>query len=142
MINCARGGIVDEAALLEAIETGKVAGAALDVFEEEPPSDRALVDHPAVVVTPHLGASTHEAQVNVALTAAQLVVDYLQHGKLHTPVNAVFLEPDMRERLDPYGELGRRLGRLQAQFLDGYPERIVVKSVSSTHLTLPTPPYV
>ncbi|MAM46200.1 MAG: phosphoglycerate dehydrogenase [Planctomycetes bacterium] len=127
VINCARGGIVDEAALLEAIENGKVAGAALDVFEEEPPSDRALVDHPAVVATPHLGASTREAQVNVALSAAQLVVDYLLHGKLHSPVNAIFLEPDMRERLEPYGELGRRLGRLQAQFLEGNPERIIVK---------------
>ncbi len=127
VINCARGGIVDEAALLEAIENGKVAGAALDVFEEEPPSDRALVDHPAVVATPHLGASTREAQVNVALSAAQLVVDYLQHGRLHSPVNTVFLEPDMRERLEPYGELGRRLGRLQAQFLEGNPERIIVK---------------
>ncbi len=127
LINCARGGIVDEAALLEAIETGQVAGAALDVFEQEPPVDRALVDHPAVVVTPHLGASTREAQVNVARSAAQLVVDYLENGKLHSPVNAVFLEPDMRERLDPYGELGRRLGRLQAQFLEGNPEHILVQ---------------
>ncbi len=127
VINCARGGIVDEAALLEAIESGRVAGAALDVFEEEPPTNRELVDHPAVVVTPHLGASTREAQVNVAVSAAQLVVDYLLHGKLHSPVNAVFLEPDLRERLDPYGELGRRLGRLHAQFLEGNPKRIIVK---------------
>ena len=127
LINCARGGIVDETALLAAIEAGNVAGAALDVFEEEPPSNRALVDHPSVVVTPHLGASTHEAQVNVARSAAQFVVDYLENGKLHSPVNAVFLEPDMRERLEPYGELGRRLGKLHAQLLDGNPQRIIVK---------------
>ncbi len=127
IVNCARGGIVDEDALLAALEDGRVAGAALDVYNEEPPENRALVEHAKVVCTPHLGASTREAQVNVAVAGARLVVDYFQTGKLHHPVNAVSLEPDLLEKAEPYGELARRLGQLHAQLLDGNPERVVVK---------------
>ncbi|MBN1441065.1 MAG: phosphoglycerate dehydrogenase [Planctomycetes bacterium] len=127
LINCARGGIVDEDALIEALDSGRLAGAAVDVFSSEPPTDRRLVEHPKVVVTPHLGASTREAQENVALAAAHLVVDYLLHGKLHTPVNAVILDPEVREKLEPYGQLAYHLGQIHAQLLEGQPERIVIK---------------
>ena len=132
IVNCARGGIVDESALLAAIENGTVAGAAVDVFEVEPPEDRALIDHPAVVCTPHLGASTREAQENVALAASRMIVDYLRHRKLHAPVNTVVLDPDLRARVEPYGELARRLGRVHAQLLEGQPQRIVVKFFGDT----------
>ncbi|HOS98529.1 MAG TPA: hydroxyacid dehydrogenase, partial [Deltaproteobacteria bacterium] len=80
LINCARGGIVDEQALLEALDSGKVDGAAIDVFEKEPPEDWTLAKHPKVVATPHLGASTLEAQENVALAIAEQIVDYLARG--------------------------------------------------------------
>lgn len=127
LVNCARGGIVDEVALLKALEKGTVSGAALDVFEEEPPGLTDLIRHPAVITTPHLGASTREAQQNVALGAAELVVDYFVHRKLHSAVNAVHLDPDLRDDVQPYRELSVKLGRLQAQLLEDNPERVVVK---------------
>ena len=127
LVNCARGGIVDEEALLAALESGTVAQAALDVYSEEPPGPTPLVMHPAVVVTPHLGASTTEAQETVAMTGAQQVVDYLLHRKLHSPVNAANLDPTLAEEMGPYHELAVRLGRAHAQLLQGNPERVVVK---------------
>jgi D-3-phosphoglycerate dehydrogenase len=127
VINCARGGIVDETALLEAIGSGIVAGAALDVFDVEPPTRRDVVDHPKIIVTPHLGASTHEAQENVAVDAARQVADFFTSGKLHSPVNAVSLDPALRDGVEPYARLAYSLGRLHAQLLEGNPERVVVK---------------
>jgi D-3-phosphoglycerate dehydrogenase len=127
IINCARGGIVDEGALLHALEDKRVAGAALDVFVEEPPGLTPLVAHPRVIVTPHLGASTREAQENVAISAAHQAIDYLLHRKLHSPVNVIMLDPELREGMDPYRELALKLGRLQAQLLEGNPVRIVLK---------------
>src|SRR5690606_32265783 len=88
VINCARGGIINEAALAEAIQGGHIAGAAIDVFvEEPPPADHPLLKLPQVVVTPHLGASTVEAQVSVATEAAQLISDYLLRGAVGFAVN-------------------------------------------------------
>lgn len=127
VVNCARGGIIDEEALCEALDEGRVAGAAIDVFATEPPGLTRLVAHPKVIVTPHLGASTREAQENVAVGAAHQVVDFLLHKKLHSPVNAVLPEADVREGVQPYRELGLRLGRVQAQLAEGNPSRIVVK---------------
>ncbi len=127
IINCARGGIVDEAALLRALEGGQVAAAAIDVFVEEPPGATELVRHPNVVVTPHLGASTREAQQNVALAASEMVVDFLTERRLHSPVNAIQLDPDIRDEVQPYRELALRLGRIQAQLLESNPVQIDVK---------------
>ena len=127
LVNCARGGVVDEAALLEAIEKGFVAGAAVDVFEKEPPGLTPLVEHPKVIVTPHLGASTREAQENVAIAAAAQIVDYFRTGKLTNPVNAVSIPPEVQDRFMPYRELIHRLGILQAQLLEGNPARVAVR---------------
>lgn len=87
LINCARGGIIEESALLEALETGHVAGAALDVFEVEPPINSSLVDHPAVITTPHLGASTKEAQLRVAQQIAQEILRFAKGEDLTTALN-------------------------------------------------------
>ncbi len=87
-INCGRGGIVDEDALFEALENGTVAGAALDVFASEPPGEHRLLTLPNVIATPHLGASTQEAQDNVAIAAAEQVADYLTKGELRNALNA------------------------------------------------------
>ena len=87
VINCARGGIVDETDLADAIESGHIAGAALDVFTQEPPVDRRLVDMPQVLTTPHLGASTDEAQEGVAVEAAEIITDYLVNNEIRFAIN-------------------------------------------------------
>ena len=116
LINCARGGLIDEAALLEALNSGKVAGAAIDVFDPEPPpADHPLVKHPLVVVTPHLGASTEEAQVAVAVEAANLLIDFFGRGQVRFAVNMPSLSGAELEDLKMYLDLGRRLGMLHAQ---------------------------
>ncbi len=129
IVNCARGGIVDEAALADAIREGHVAGAAIDVFEQEPPP----VDHPfraleQVIATPHLGASTAEAQVNVAVAIAQQVGDFLTTGTIHGAVNAPSLSPEVLQVLRPYLRLGEKLGALAAQLDDGAPQEIAVQA--------------
>ncbi|HUT34771.1 MAG TPA: phosphoglycerate dehydrogenase [Planctomycetota bacterium] len=126
VINCARGGIVDEAALAEAIRSGKVAGAALDVFETEPPTSRELVDLPHVLCTPHLGASTEEAQVSVAIEAAEIITDALLHGRIRNAVNMPAVDPKEAEALAPYAALARCLGRLEIQRLRRLPARVSI----------------
>ena len=116
IVNCARGGIVDEEALAEGIRSGRVAGAALDVFETEPPpEDHPLLQLPEVVVTPHLGASTGEAQVNVAVAIAEQVSAYLQRGAITAAINMPALTPEQREALGPYLTLGEKIGSFAAQ---------------------------
>ena len=116
IINCARGGIVDEQALEQGLASGKVAGAALDVFIEEPPAaDHPLLKHPSVVVTPHLGASTGEAQTNVAVAIAEQVSDFLCRGAITAAVNMPPLTPEQREHLGPFLDLGEKLGALVSQ---------------------------
>lgn len=117
VINCARGGIVDEKALIEALDSGKVAGAAIDVFEKEPPEDWSLAKHPKVICTPHLGASTHEAQENVALAIAEQIVDYLKNGVIRNAVNAPSVAPDMMPKVKPYIELSEKMGRFMGQII-------------------------
>jgi D-3-phosphoglycerate dehydrogenase len=116
VINCARGGLIDEPALAEALSSGKVAGAAVDVFDPEPPpADNPLVGHSQVLVTPHLGASTEEAQVSVAVEAARLLADFFQRGQIRFAVNMPTLDRAELEDLRLYIDLGRRLGMLHAQ---------------------------
>ena len=116
IINCARGGLIDEAALAEALNSGKVAGAAIDVFEPEPPpADHPLVGHPLVVVTPHLGASTEEAQVSVAVEAARLLSDFLTRGQVRFAVNMPALDKAELEDVRLYLNLAWRLGMLHSQ---------------------------
>jgi len=119
IINCARGGLVDEAALLEALNSGIVAGAALDVFEKEPPAaDNPLLALDQVIVTPHLGASTTEAQEGVAFTVAEQMRDYLLSGALKGAVNVPALGTKELSTLQPYIALAENLGRFQAQLVD------------------------
>lgn len=114
ILNVARGGIVDEVALLAALESGQVGGAALDVFEEEPPTSRALLQHPRVLATPHLGASTEEAQAAVARLIAGQVARFLVHGAVENAVNLTGLGAEERVQLAPWMQLARRLGTIAA----------------------------
>lgn len=115
VINCARGGVIDEDALLESLESGKVAAAALDVYSVSPPGDHPLVMHPRVTATPHLGASTDEAQINVAVSVAQQIVDYLERGVVRNAVNVPGIAASLAAKVGPYLDLSRRL----AQFIGG-----------------------
>ena len=116
LINCARGGLIDEAALLEALNSGKVAGAAIDAFDPEPPpADHPLVVHPKTLVTPHLGASTEEAQISVAVEAARLLVDFFERGQIKFSVNMPSLDRAELAEIGPYLDLGRRMGMLHSQ---------------------------
>ncbi|MEJ2254828.1 MAG: phosphoglycerate dehydrogenase [Nitrospirota bacterium] len=121
IINCARGGIVNEGDLAEALESGRVAGAALDVFEEEPaPEDSPLLRlEDNVVLTPHLGASTDEAQENVAVAVAEQIVDYLQAGTIRNAVNFPSVPADQVPHLRPYLKLAEGLGSFAAQLIEG-----------------------
>ena len=120
IINCARGGLIDEQALYEAITSGKIGGAALDVFEEEPPpADHPLLKLEEVIATPHLGASTMEAQEGVAVTVAEQMRDYLLTGALRGAVNIPALGIKELAVLEPYLSLAQSLGRFQAQLANG-----------------------
>jgi D-3-phosphoglycerate dehydrogenase len=128
IINCARGGIVDEEALATAIRDGKVAGAALDVFAQEPPPpDLQLLGLEQVICTPHLGAATDEAQVNVAIAIAQQVVNYLSRGVIQDAVNVPSISPELLEVLGPYLTLCEKLGALQAQLLKAAPYEVNIE---------------
>ena len=116
LINCARGGIYDEAALVEGLKSGKIAGVALDVFATEPCTDSPLFGMPGVLATPHLGASTDEAQAQVAVEGVGLLVDFLTTGTIRHAVNMTPLDAETLAELRGYLEVGYRLGLLLAQF--------------------------
>src|SRR4029077_13020517 len=116
----ARGGIVNEEALADALRAGHLSGAALDVFvQEPPPADHPLLKLPNVVTTPHLGASTTEAQETVALEAAQLLIDYLTKGVVQYAVNMAAVDRAELDEVKLYVDMARRLGLLQAQMSHG-----------------------
>ncbi len=120
IINCARGGICDEEALYNAIMGGKVAGAALDVFEHEPPLDSPLLDLDSVLTTPHLAASTEQAQINVAVEIAHQVLNALRGLPVRNAVNMPPLDPGDAEKLLPYVELAEKVGSFQGQLVEGH----------------------
>jgi D-3-phosphoglycerate dehydrogenase / 2-oxoglutarate reductase len=115
IINCARGGLIDEAALKEALDSGQVAGAALDVFLEEPATASPLFGTPNFISTPHLGASTSEAQVNVAIQVAEQMADYLMTGAVTNALNVPSVSAEDAPRLRPYMALAEKLGSLVGQ---------------------------
>lgn len=120
VLNVARGGIIDEKALAEALANGTIAGAGVDVFSVEPiAADNPLAKAPNIILTPHLGASTLEAQENVAIEAAQLIKDFLLNGQVANAVNMAAVNPAELAEVRPYVDLARRLGLLQAQVAQG-----------------------
>jgi len=119
IINCARGGIVNEKELYTAIKQGKVAGAALDVFEKEPPGEHPLLSLDEVIATPHLGASTLQAQAKVAEAIACQVKDYLEKGIIKNAVNVPSVKTDILEQVKPYLFLAEKMGSFQAQITSG-----------------------
>lgn len=127
IVNTARGAVIDENALLEALDSGKVAGVALDVYSKEPPGDLPVIKHERVVTTPHMGASTQEAQANVATAAVEQLVLFFRSGQIRNAVNAISLDPQVLEGIEPYRELSIRLGSFQGQFLDGNPSRFAAQ---------------
>jgi D-3-phosphoglycerate dehydrogenase len=127
IVNCARGGIIDEAALESALRSGHVAGAAIDVFVTEPPGDHPLLKLPNVIATPHLGASTAEAQVEVAVEAARLMVDFLTTGRVGFAVNMASVDRAELNELRQYLDMAHRLGMLHAQMDRGAVRRVVLR---------------
>jgi D-3-phosphoglycerate dehydrogenase len=121
LINCARGGIYDEAALVEGLKQGLIGGVALDVFEKEPCTDSPLFGMPGVLVTPHLGASTEEAQSQVAVEGVGLLVDFLTTGAVRHAVNSSAIDPAAIEGVRGFLDLAWRLGQLLAQLDSGHP---------------------
>jgi D-3-phosphoglycerate dehydrogenase len=130
IINCARGGLVDEAALADAIKSGHVAGAALDVFETEPATDSPLFGLENVVCTPHLGAATAEAQENVALQVAEQMSDFLLTGAVTNAINMASVSAEDAPRLKPYLELCRLLGAFAGQLTqarEGAIQKVIIE---------------
>jgi D-3-phosphoglycerate dehydrogenase len=124
IINCARGGIVNETDLLEALKSGRVAGAALDVFVKEPVTDSPLFALENIVVTPHLGASTSEAQDNVAIAISHQIIDYLQKGVIVNAVNTPKVAPELQLRMEPLLRLTTKMASLLGQLLDRAPHTL------------------
>lgn len=140
VVNCARGGIINEADLYTAIKSGQVAGAALDVYEQEPPAaDFPLRDLPQVIMTPHLGASTSEAQDNVGIEVAEAISDFLLKGEIRNAVNVPNLDAKTFELVKPYLNLGEKLGKLLAQIAPRRNERLVI-SYGGKAKEVPTDP--
>jgi len=127
IVNCARGGLIDEAALKEGLESGHIGGAALDVFAKEPARENPLFGTPNFICTPHLGASTDEAQVNVALQVAEQLSDYLVNGGVTNALNMPSLSAEEAPKLRPYMELAEKLGSLVGQLAHGNLPKISIE---------------
>ena len=140
VLNCARGGIINEADLIEAIKSGKVAGAALDVYEvEPPPKDFGLRELPQVIMTPHLGASTEEAQENVGIEVAEAITDFLVNGAVRNAVNLPNLDAKTYGVVKPYLNLAEKLGRLVSQLAPKRNDQLIV-TYGGKAAELPTDP--
>lgn len=126
IINCARGGIIDEDALYKALQEKKIAGAALDVFAEEPPLNSQLLNLPNIVLTPHLGASTEEAQLNVAIEIAHCVKDALLGRAIRNAVNYVQIEPESYKIIGPYIQLAEKMGKFISPLIKGRPKEVKI----------------
>lgn len=129
IINCARGGIVDENALLDALESEHIGGAALDVYSQEPPNEaiQALITHPNVVATPHIAASTEEAQTKVARQITEQVIHALHDEPVQSPVNAMAIKMATQPEVQPFLSLADKLGQIAGQLADGHLESITVR---------------
>jgi D-3-phosphoglycerate dehydrogenase / 2-oxoglutarate reductase len=128
IVNCARGGIINEEAMLAAMESGKVGGAAFDVFSEEPPATeilKKLIGHPRMVVTPHLGANTFEAQKNVAVDVSREIVNYLDGRPMENAVNIPKFDPDLMEHMKPFMGLISRIGEFISQLAPPNPNKVI-----------------
>ncbi len=126
IINCARGGIINEKALAEAVASGKVAAAAIDVFTSEPPTGSPLLEQDNIIVTPHLGASTKEAQVNVAVDVAEQIINFNQGLPVKNAINMPYVKQEIMKVLQPYLPLAEKIGKLAAQLMEEKYERIEV----------------
>lgn len=140
IINCARGGIIDEKALAKAIEEGIVEGAALDVFEKEPPQDSPLLKLEKVIVTPHLGASTEEAQISVSIDIARQVRDVLLGKEVRNAVNFPSVEAHLLETLKPYINLVEKIGAMHTQISEGHIKEVRIKYIGEIWSKLDTQP--
>ena len=129
IVNCARGGIVKEEDIVEAVEKGKIAGAAFDVFEKEPPIGSKVISSDKIITTPHLGASTEEAQVNVSIDIARSVRDALLNKGIRNSVNVPSVDPEVLKTMQPYLELAEKIGLMQGQLVEGY-----IKTVKITYV--------
>jgi len=127
IINCARGGIVNESDLYDALKSGKVAGAALDVFEKEPPGNSPLFELDKVICTPHLGASTKEAQANVATAVAGQIIEYLKNGTIINAVNVPSVTGELLKKIGPFLSLADKMGSLLTQLSTGPIKEIVIE---------------
>ncbi|WP_298036061.1 phosphoglycerate dehydrogenase [uncultured Desulfuromonas sp.] len=128
VVNCARGGIIEEAAMLAALESGKVAGAAFDVWSEEPPSSevlKKLIGHPRMLVTPHLGANTFEAQKNVAVDVSREIINYLDGRPMENAVNIPKFDPDLMDHMKPFMGLVSKIGEFVAQLAPPNPAKAI-----------------
>jgi D-3-phosphoglycerate dehydrogenase len=129
LINCARGGLVDEAALREALDSGKLGGAGIDVFAEEPAKDNVLFGAPNLVCTPHLGASTTEAQENVAIQVAEQMADYLMRGAVANALNMPSISAEEAPIITPFVTLAERLGSFAGQLTETGIEAVRIEYV-------------
>lgn len=127
LVNVARGGIIDEEALVSALNKGIAGGAALDVFEEEPPTDMTLLNHPKVVVTPHLGASTVEAQEKVAVSVSREIIEIIENNTIIHAVNAPRISENINKELKPYMNIASHMGDVGIQLLNRPPSEIKLK---------------
>ncbi|MFD2617806.1 phosphoglycerate dehydrogenase [Terrilactibacillus laevilacticus] len=126
IVNCARGGIIDEAALAEAVKSGHVAGAALDVFEHEPLDNETFRHHPNIIVTPHLGASTAEAQEKVAQSVSEEIIDIFTSQNIQHAINVPRMSAEVQQKMKPYLELGDQIAQLVIQLFKKAPDKITV----------------